>query len=153
LAVYDSPKRENILAYISLLPVAEDCILDVLSNKRHETTISTDEIEVYDRKGAYTLLAESVVCHPEHTHKFIPLILRYMDYWCDQYPDRYITKIYAQAASPNGDILIQKLYFAPMYHLARNAFMLDLERPAASKVIRHFQECLSEKGWQLPDVM
>ena len=153
LAVYDSPKRENILAYISLLPVAEEIILDVLSGRRHETTIATEDIETYDRKGGYTLLAESVVCHPEHTYKFMPLINHYMNYWCEQYPDRYITRVYAQAASKQGDILIHKLFFSPLYHLAKNAFMLDLERPGASRIIQRFQDCLQQKGWQMPEII
>jgi len=146
LAIYDSPQRERILAYISLLPLPETLILDVLRGDRQETDIRADEVETYERQGEYTLLAESIVTYPDHPELLHTLLTHLMDYWCQQYPERFIRKIYAQAASQKGDILIQKLYFAPCYHLSRNAFVLDLERPGASRFVRHFQECLKSKG-------
>ena len=145
LAVFDSPKRERMLAYISLLPVPEPIILDVLRGNKHETEIRTEDIETYEHPGGYTLLAESVVTDPEHPEKLNTLLMHLMSYWCDQYPDRYITKIYAQAESGKGDILIQKLFFAPREDLAPNAYVLNLSRPGASRVIRQFQECLEQK--------
>jgi len=124
-----------------------------LRGDRHETDIRADEVETYGRKGEYTLLAESVVTQQGHPELLHTLLTHLMEYWCQQYPERYIRKIYAQAASQKGDILIQKLYFAPCYHLSRNAFVLDLERPGASRFVRRFQECLRSKGWQLPEIL
>jgi hypothetical protein len=145
LAVFDSSKKERILAYISLLPLAESVIQEVLRGERHETGIGTEEIETYDRKGAYTLLAESVVVDPDHSEQLNTLLKHLTKYWCDQYPDRYISKIYAQAESRHGDILIQKLFFAPREDLAPNAFVLNMARPGASRFVRQFQECLDAK--------
>lgn len=145
LAVYDSPKRERILAYISLLPLPEKTIVEVLSGKRHETKISTEEIETYKRKGSYTLLAESVVTDPDHPELLNTLLNHLTEYWCEQYPDRYVNKIYAQAESRHGDILIQKLFLAPREDLAPNAYVLNLTRPGASRFVRHFQECIEQK--------
>jgi hypothetical protein len=145
LAIFDSPKRERILAYISLLPLAEETILEILRGERHETKIRTEEIETYDRKGGYTLLAESVVTDPDHPELLNTLLRHLTDYWCEQYPDRYVTKIYAQAESKHGDILIQKLFLAPREDLAPNAYVLNLMRPGASRFVRHFQECLENK--------
>lgn len=145
LAVFDSPKRERILAYISLLPLSEQTIIEVLKGDRHETAISTGEIETYERKGGYTLLAESVVTDPQHPEQLNKLLNHLMSYWCEQYPDRYITKIYAQAESKQGDILIQKLFLAPREDLAPNAYVLNLARPGASRFIRRFQECIKQK--------
>jgi hypothetical protein len=68
-----------------------------------------------------------------------------MDFWYNQYPERYIDKIYAQSVSNKGDILIQKLYFAARYDIAETAFMLDLKRPGASRFIRHFQQRIKSK--------
>lgn len=153
LAVFDSLKRERILAYISLLPLPETTILEVLQGKRHETEIRTEEVETYEREGAYTLLAESVVTDPEHPEQLNTLLKHLMEYWCEQYPDRYITKIYAQAESKMGDILIQKLFFAPLEDLAPNAYVLNLTRPGASRIIKQFQQCIEEKrkGGELRD--
>ena len=145
LAVYDSPKRERILAYISLLPLPEPVILEVLRGERHETKIRTEEVESYERKGGYTLLAESVVIDPDHSEQLNTLLRHLIAYWCEQYPDRYITKIYAQAESRRGDIFIQKLFFAPREDLAPNAYVLNLSRPGASRFVRHFQQCIEEK--------
>ncbi len=145
LAVFDSPKREKILAYISLLPLSEQIILEILQGRRHETKIRTEEIETYKRKGGYTLLAESVVTDPDHPEQLNTLLRHLTEYWCEQYPDRYITKVYAQAESKQGDILIQKLFLAPREDLAPNAYVLNLMRPGASRFIRSFQECIENK--------
>jgi hypothetical protein len=145
LAVFDSPRRERILAYLSLLPLPEPVILEVLRGEKHETRIRTEEIETYERKGGYTLLAESVVADPEHPEQLNTLLKHLAKYWCEQYPDRYITKIYAQAESRRGDILIQKVFFAPREDLAPNAYVLNLSRPGASRFVRHFQQCIEEK--------
>lgn len=145
LAVFDSPKKERILAYISLLPLPEQVILETLRGDRRETEILTDEIETYERKGAYTLLAESVVTDPEHPEQLNILLKHLAEYWCEQYPDRYISKIYAQAESKQGDILIQKLFLAPREDLAPNAYVLNMSRPAASRFVQQFQRCIEEK--------
>src|SRR6266704_1185404 len=113
--------------------------------ERHETKIHTEEVETYKRQGGYTLLAESVVVDPDHSEQLNTLLTHLTDYWCEQYPDRYITKIYAQAESKRGDILIQKLFFAPREDLAPDAYMLNLARPGASRFVRRFQECMETK--------
>jgi len=145
LAIYDSPKRERILAYISILPLPEQTIIKVLHGEQHETKIGTEEIETYERKGDYTLLAESVVTDPDHPELLNTLLRHLAAYWCEQYPDRYVTKIYAQAESRHGDILIQKLFLAPREDLAPNAYVLNLMRPGASRFVRQFQECIEQK--------
>ena len=145
LAVYNSPKRERILAYVSLLPLPEETILNILKGIRHETTIKTEEVETYERKGGYTLLAESVAVDPEYSGQLNRLLNHLTEYWYELYPDRYITKIYAQAESSKGDVLIQKLFFAPREDLAPNAYVLNMTRPGASRFIRQFQERIDNK--------
>jgi hypothetical protein len=145
LAVFDSPKRERILAYISLLPLPEQTILEILRRDRHETKILAEEIETYERKGGYILLAESVVTDPDHPEQLNTLLKHLTEYWCEQYPERYITKIYAQAESKQGDVLIQKLFFSPREDLAPDAYVLNLTRSGASRFVKRFQECIEEK--------
>jgi GIY-YIG catalytic domain len=145
LAVYNSPKRERILAYISLLPLPEPVILEVLRGERHETKIRTEEIETYERTGGYTLLAEAVVIDPDCPEHLNTLLKHLAEHWCEQYPDRYITKIYAQADSKQGNVIIQKLYFSPREDLAPNAYVLNMARPGASRFVRHLQECIETK--------
>jgi hypothetical protein len=149
LTAFDANDRSNVLAYISLLPLPEKVILEILRHERTETDIQPEEIETYDREGGYTLLAEGAVAHPDHTEQISAVLRRFVTHWCDQYPQRYIEKIYAQAATEKGDVLIQKLYFAPLYDLADDAYLLDLRRKGASKIIKHYQECIEQKQHNL----
>ena len=93
-------------------------------------------------------LAESAVVHPDHAEQLNAVLRSFISYWCDQYPQRYIEKIYAQAATEKGDVFIQKLYFAPLYDLADDAYLLDLRR-GASKIIKHYQAYIEQKQHSL----
>jgi len=86
-----------------------------------------------------------VVTDPEHPEQLNTLLKYLTEYWCQLYPDRYITKIYAQAETREGDILIQKLFFSPREDLAPTAHMLNMMRPGASRFMRQFQQCIEEK--------
>ena len=110
------------------------------------TSIRADEVETYERKGGYTLLAESVVVDPDHPEQLNTVLREVLSYWCRQYPERYIEKIYADAATEHGDLLARKLYFSPLYHVSDTAYVLDLRKPGISKAVRTFQECLSHQN-------
>ncbi len=144
--------RSECLAYLQLVPLHEEVILDILSRKREETSIKPEEVLAYDKPGAYTLLGVSVVCHPEHKDLLFRLLDKIMDFWVEQYPERYVTKVYAQAVSEGGDILIQHLFMAPRPDLAPNAYELNLARPAASRIIRRFRENLTAKAPLPPEL-
>ncbi|GHO51512.1 hypothetical protein [Ktedonospora formicarum] len=144
---------ERCLAYISMLPLPEPTILDVLSGTRDELSIRDEEILTYEEPGEYTLLANSVVINPERPELLYALLGRVMEHWTDQYPERQVARIFAQAASESGDILIQKLFMAPLYRTVENtmlpihnAYVLDLRRAGATRVIRSFQEAIKRKG-------
>jgi hypothetical protein len=145
LLSFESNNRENVLAYISLVPLPEQVILSILKGERPELSISADEVETYERKGKYTLLAESVVIDPDHPEQLNNVLREVLNYWCKQYPDRYIEKIYADAATEHGEMLARKLYFSPLYCISDRAYVLDLRKPGISKVIRNFQECLKQR--------
>lgn len=147
-----STDRSECLAYIQLVPLHEHVILDILSGKREETSITPEEVLPYNQPGAYTLLGVSAVCHPERPDLLFRLLDKITDFWVEQYPERYITKVYVQAASERGDILIQHLFMAPRPDLAPNAYELNLARPAASRIIRRFQEKLRAKAPSPPEL-
>ncbi len=146
LLSFESGNRDTVLAYISLVPLHEKVILSVLKGERKEISIHPDEVESYERKGEYTLLAESIVIHPDHPEQLNKVLGAVLDYWCQQYPDRYIKKIYADATSEHGDILIRKLFFSPLYDVSDTAYVLDLRKPGISRVVKRFQECLEAKS-------
>ncbi|GCE06340.1 hypothetical protein [Dictyobacter aurantiacus] len=145
MCIFDKESRENVLAYISLVPLPENTIMEILSGQRSELSISPDEVEAYNRKGDYTLLAESIVVHPEHPYQLNHLLREVLNYWCTQYPERQITKIYAQVTSDNGDVIVRKLFFSPLYHIADNAYVLDLKRPGIARVIKEYQQHIKNK--------
>ncbi len=146
LLSFESGNREHVLAYISLVPLPEQIILSILKGERPELSISPNEVETYERKGGYILLAESVVVDPDHPEQLSNVLREVLTYWCRQYPDRYIEKIYADAATEHGDMLARKLYFSPLYYISDTAYVLDLRKPGISKIVRNFQECLKQKA-------
>lgn len=145
LLSFERGNRDNVLAYISLVPLPEQIILSILKEDRSELTINPSEIETYDRLGGYTLLAESVVTHPKYPEQLNHVTQSVLEFWYEQYPDKYIDKIYAQAFSDDGDTLIRKLYFSPLYNLSDRAYVLDLSKKGISRLIRIFQEHLERK--------
>jgi hypothetical protein len=146
LLSFENGNRDHVLAYISLVPLPEQIILSILKGERPELSISPDEVETYERRGGYILLAESVVIDPDHPEQLNNVLREVLTYWCRQYPDRYIEKIYADAATDHGDMLARKLYFSPLYDISDTAYMLDLRKPGISKIVRNFQECLKQKA-------
>jgi hypothetical protein len=152
IGIFDTNDRGTMYAYISLLPLKEETIMDILLGKREENDIHSQDILTYDDPGEYTLLASSAVHHPDHPELITRLIRAFMHYWVDQYPKRRIKCIYAQTVSESGKLLANKLHMSTMYlmfegHLQRikDAYMLDLNEPAASKIIKEFQEKLRAK--------
>ena len=147
MAAFD-PKsdRQVMLAYIAALPLDESVIFSVLRGERQETDLEADEMQTYDRPGAYTLLANSAVSLPEYPDLLNRILLRLMDAWVDRYPEQYVTRLYSQTVSESGDRMVQHFFMAPRYDLAPNAYMLDLARPSASKIIRRFQARLTQKA-------
>ncbi len=139
-----SQDRSECLAYLQLVPLDERVILEILSGRRSESSITPDEVRSYDEPGGYTLLAVSAVCQPDRSELLYVILRRYMDFWKSQYPERFIAKIYAQAVSERGDMLIQHFFMAPRYDLSPNAYVLDLARPSASRIVRRFQEELKQ---------
>lgn len=146
LLSFEHGNRENVLSYVSLVPLPEQVILAILKEDRSELSVNPDEVETYRRSGGYTLLAESVVTHPEHPEQLNHVLQSVLEFWYEQYPNKYIDKIYAQAFSEDGDILIRKLYFSPLYNLSDRAYVLDLKKKGASKLIQTFQNRLMHKG-------
>jgi hypothetical protein len=138
--------RSECLAYMQFVPLPEAVILAILSGKRDENSIRPEEVETYDREGAYTLLSTSAVAHPVRPDLLYKILYRLTEFWIEQYPLRYITRVYAQAVSERGDMLIQHFFMAPRYDLSPSAYMLDLARPGAAKMVRWFQARLREKA-------
>lgn len=146
LAAFDGDKRTVVLAYINLLPLPEAAILAILKGERDEKSITAEEIKDFNREGEYILLAESAVTRPGHPEYLGTVLRELTDYWCQQWPQRKLAKIYAQAASDEGLYLIQKMFFAPMLGYPEDAYVLDLGRKNPSRFVREYQACIAARG-------
>lgn len=156
MAAFDARDRRTCYAYIGLIPLPESTILDILIGKKDEKDITPDEILTYDQPGEYTLLANSAVVHPDYPELVNKVIKALIDYWVEQYPAKQIKRIYAQTVSEDGRIMAKKLYLGPLYILKgqemiriEDAYVLDLNDIAASRIIREFQERLVAKAKQV----
>jgi hypothetical protein len=152
VCAFDRGDRRNIWAYIALLPLREALILEILSGKKTENDITSDDILTDSDAGPRSLLAISVVALPEHRVLLYFVLDHLMQHFVTLYPGVAINRIYAQAASPEGDVLMQKFHFSDIYvpygnslkHI-NDAYVLNLERPGASRTIREYQKRLEAK--------
>jgi hypothetical protein len=148
-----SEDRSERFASIKLMPLRdEQTAIDILSNKRSENDLQADEIRNYDEPGPYIILAIDAVALPEYPYLLNAILRKWIDFWVEQYPERYIKRIYTQAVSEAGLRMVQHFFMSPRFDLAPNAFMLDMAYPSASKIVRKFQERLKEKAPLPPDL-
>jgi hypothetical protein len=155
IAAFDAKDRRVCYGYIGLIPLPEPVILDILMGKKDENEITPNEILTYNEPGEYTLLANSAVIHPDYPELANSIIHAIMKFWIDHYPEKRIKRIYAQTVSEQGHTLAKKLYLGPLYILrndgltrVEDAYVLDMQEEATSKVIRQFQERLKVKEQQ-----
>ncbi|HJT58980.1 MAG TPA: hypothetical protein VJ761_20895, partial [Ktedonobacteraceae bacterium] len=156
MGAFDAKDRRVCYGYIGLIPLPEAVILDVLMGKKDEKEITPDEILTYDKLGEYTLLANSAVIHTDYPELATVIIHAIMKFWIDHYPEQRIKRIYAQTVSEKGRAFAKKLYLGPLYIMGHegltrveDAYVLDLQEEAVSKVIRQFQERLKAKEQQI----
>lgn len=144
--LFDANDRRSIWGGITIMPMKEETIFRLLRDEMTEREITPDHIEIYEPGKKYYGYIASATVRPEHATHFRELLQSVLDFWCEQYPDIQIEKLYAYAASDKGWDLIKRLFFSPRYDLGRNAFELNPYERNPSKLLRSFQECLREKG-------
>lgn len=139
--------RSECLGYVGLIPLPEQMCLDIVTGKHSEVGIPLEVVETYDRPGGFSLLATSAAIHPERPDLLYKLLYKIMEFWLEQFPERYITRIYAQTISTRGDLLVQHFFMTPLpAPYPTDAYYLDMARPSASKIIRWFQGQIHEKA-------
>jgi hypothetical protein len=151
LCAFDKLDAKNCLAYISAIPLPEKLILRIMSGEMNELDIRDDQILTYDDPGEYTLLVNSVVSsEPKYLKRVLDGVF---DFWSENAPERKIKRMYAQAATPGGRMLIQKFYFSALVTISDDtlmpldgAYFLDMDQPSASREIRRFQEKVASKN-------
>jgi hypothetical protein len=144
--LYDKNDRKSIWGAMTIMPMREETIFQILRGEKQEKEITPDDILVYEPGNKYYGYAASAITRKEHITHFRGLLQSSLDFWCQGYPDIQLIKLYAYAATAEGWDLIKRLFFSPRYDLGRNAFELDPYQRNPSKYLKPFQDCLKEKG-------
>ena len=147
--VFDRRDRRNIWGSISILPMREETILKVLRGELSEHQITADDILTYEPGGQYCGYVSAASIKPEHRLYLRALIEDLLHYWCDQYPEIQLVKLYATAWSEGGWDIVKHLYFSPRRDLAPDAFELDLMERNPSRFLKQYQQCVQLKDQQL----
>lgn len=144
--LYSAENRKDVWGYITIIPMEEETIIKLLKRELHERDIRPSHILTYEPGKEYQAYAASVVVHPEHRNHIRDLMKSLLNYWCSQYPEIKLSKIYAYADSQEGWSLIKHLFFAPRYDIGPRTFELDLYQENPSKMIMSFQDCLKQRA-------
>jgi hypothetical protein len=123
----------------------EATIHKILLDEIMEKDIKPEDILIYEKGKSYFGYIPSAMIRSEYRSSFRKLIRSVFDFWCEQYPDVQFKKLYAFAASDEGEMLMKHLFFSPRYDLGDKTFELDLYRPNPSKLIKDFQNCIQGK--------
>jgi hypothetical protein len=150
--LFDAKNRKEIWGTLTLLPMKEETILQILRGKKSESELEETDILPYEPAKEYTCYVSSLAILPDKRNLLPALIQSVIDYWCD-HPEINIRKLYAFALGAynhmdeenDGLRVIKKLYFSPRYDIAENAWELDLNHYNPSPIIQHFQNCVREK--------
>lgn len=143
--LFDKKDRRNIWGGITIIPMQEEKIFQLLRGEIEERDITPDDILTYEPGKEYYGYIASATVKPERRNHFRKLLRNMLAYWCEQYPNIRFKKLYAYASSSEGWDLVSHLFFAPRYDIGENAFELDPYRRNPSKIITEFQDCIRNK--------
>ncbi len=143
--IFDRSDRRNIWGSISILPMKEETILKILKGEMKEHDITADDILAYEPGEKYSGYVSAASIKPEHRMYLRCLMEDLLNYWCSQYPEIQLVKLYAVAWSEGGWDLIKHLFFSPRHDLGEDAFELDLRQRNPSRFIKKYQECIKHK--------
>jgi hypothetical protein len=152
--LFDSKNRRDIWGCITILPIEEEAIFDLLRGDMSEQEIEAKHILAYESGKEYSCYITSCVVRPDKRKFFDKLFNSTMDYWCN-HPEIHIRKLYAFALGASSDLeeaeesdglrFVKKLFFSPRYDIGDNAWELDLDHYNPSIAIRKFQQCIKGK--------
>jgi hypothetical protein len=146
--IFDKKDRRNIWGSISILPMKEETILKILKDEMSEHDITADDILTYESDGKYYGYISAASIKPEHRTYLRRLIENLLSYWCNQYPNIQLIKLYAVAWSDGGWDLVKHLFFSPRHDLGEDVFEIDLKQRNPSRLIKAYQDCIKHKEEQ-----
>jgi hypothetical protein len=151
--LFNANNRKEIWGCLTIMPMKEEVIFDLLRGDMSEQEITSEHILEYEPGKDYSCYIASCVIRPEKSHSFNLLLNSTLNYWCD-HSDIHLHKFYGFAAGASVDNLtaandgmrlVKKLYFSPRYDIDKNAWELNLDYYNPSPIIQKFQNCLQSK--------
>ncbi|MBV9688924.1 MAG: hypothetical protein JO202_04350 [Ktedonobacteraceae bacterium] len=144
--LFDANDRRNLWGGITIMPMEEETIFRLLRDEIQERDIRPEHILTYEVGKKYYGYIASATVRPEHKIHFRELAESVLKYWCEQYPDIQLIKLYAYTAGEEGLDLLKHFFFSPRYDLGDNAYELNPYQRNPSKIIKAFQKCIKEKA-------
>jgi hypothetical protein len=143
--LFDAQDRRNVLGAITIMPLDMTTILKLLRRELKEHEIAPEDVLTYEPGGEYDAFVLSMVIRPHARVHLRKLLHSLVAFWCEQYPQIKLRRLYTFPWSREGWLLIKHLYFAPRRDLAPDAFELDPWEPNPSRLIQEFQLCINKK--------
>jgi hypothetical protein len=144
--LFNAQDRRDIWGALTIMPLPEELIYRLLRQEISEREIKPEDIFVYEPGRAYHGYIASVIVRPQHQAHLRSLVQSMLDFWCQEYPEIRLQKLYAYGASAEGRRLIRHLFFSRRYDLGNNAWELDpMDQGNPSRLITSFQECIKRK--------
>ncbi|GER86692.1 hypothetical protein KDW_08540 [Dictyobacter vulcani] len=136
---------------MTLLPMEEETIIDLLKGDLSEQQITADHIQTYEPGKEYNCYVTSCVIRPDKSNSFSLLLNSVLEHWIN-HPEIKINKLYGFAAGTTEDMsevndgmrLVKKLFFSPRYDIDKNAWELNLSYYNPSPIIQKYQKRLKE---------
>jgi len=150
--LFNKDNRKDVWGALTIIPMEEETIFRILKGDLEEKDIVPDHILTYESGKVYDGYIASLAIQPEHKYYLRLLMQSILGYWCNQYPDVQLRKLYAYALGGEGSDgmrLIRKLFFSPIYERKgiefENAWELRLDRYNPSHPIEQFHDCVKHK--------
>jgi hypothetical protein len=147
--LFNASDRRDIWGAVTVMPLREETILRLLRHEMEERDIRPEDILPYEGGNDYSCYVASLLIRPEHRVHLRKLLQSIFDYWCEQYPQIKISRLYANVTSEEGMYVIHHLFFSPRYDLGEHVFELrPLRTGNPSALVKFFQRCLQQKEGQ-----
>ena len=149
--LYNASDRRDIWGAVTVMPLVEETLFRLLRHEMEERDIKPEDILPYEGGNEYSCYVTSLLIRPEHRVHLRTLLQSLFDYWCEQYPQIKISRLYADVTSEQGMYVVHHLFFSPLYDFPDTAFELrPLRAGNPSSLVSQFQRCIRQKEGGVP---
>lgn len=144
--LYNKEDRRDFWGALNMFPLKEETIFKLLRGEIRDIDLDPQkDILTFEEPGTYDFYVASVIVRPDKKNHFLTLVNGVFDFWCEQAPERRLSKIYGRVVSGDGEMMAKKLFFSPLWHISDSAYVLDMNRPNPSRLVQSFQYAVNSK--------